>query len=76
MAFPLTIYVIAISLRAMYEFLIIFGVIEIIITFILTVGHLKQDKPILLKIGKGLNVVMTFICFMNIFATDLAVPLN
>ena len=74
MAFPFTIYILAISVRAMYEFLIVLGVIHIGVGFLLTVAHIKPEKGILMKVGKGLNVGLTIVCFFNIFASDLAGP--
>jgi hypothetical protein len=70
MFYPILVYVIAISLGSMYEFLCIFGYFMIGITFLLTIAHLK-DNDKLRKAGKIANVFFTIAGFINIFANDL-----
>jgi hypothetical protein len=60
----------ALALGSMYEFLFIISVVLVAVTFLLTLGHLKE-KPIIRRIGKIANVIVTVVGFINIFAGDL-----
>ena len=73
MFYSYLIYFIAISLGSMYEFLCIMGFLLIGTTFLLTFAHWKdfKKKVLVRRIGKIMNVSLTIIAFINIFANDL-----
>ena len=54
----------------MFEFLVIFSMILIACPFLLTVAHIKNNDK-LRKLGKIVNVALTVIGFINIFADDM-----
>eukprot|EP00350_Pseudokeronopsis_sp_OXSARD2_P010839 CAMPEP_0170545358 /NCGR_PEP_ID=MMETSP0211-20121228/3777_1 /TAXON_ID=311385 /ORGANISM="Pseudokeronopsis sp., Strain OXSARD2" /LENGTH=56 /DNA_ID=CAMNT_0010849237 /DNA_START=238 /DNA_END=408 /DNA_ORIENTATION=- len=54
----------------MYEFLVIVAIFAIVTTVLLTVAHWKEIG-VLKKVGKIMNVLVTSIAFINIFANDL-----
>jgi hypothetical protein len=69
MFYPFLVYFIAISLGTMYEFLVIISVVLIANSFLLTVAHLQEKRALKLA-GKALNIGLTIVGFINIFASD------
>ena len=70
MIYTYFVYFLAVALGAMYEFLFIVSIVSIAVTFILTIGYLKNNDK-LVKAGKIANVAVTVVAFINLFANDL-----
>ena len=66
MMFPYLVFYINLSLGTMFEFLFIIGFLLVLVTFVIVLGHLKENDKIKL-VGKVLNVVITFAAFSNHF---------
>ena len=79
MSFPFLIYFIAIEMVALKEFLSICSFGLLLVTFILTGGHIMPDrtekeknkKKLVLMVGKLANIGLTIVAFFCIFASDL-----
>ena len=79
MSFPFLIYFIAIEMVALKEFLSICSFGLVLTTFVITVGHIlpgrtdseKNKKKCVLISGKLLNIALTIVAFLCIFASDL-----
>ena len=80
MSFPFLIYFIAIEMVALKVTLSFFAFGLVINTFILTYGHTlpdrndreKNKKKSILILGKLINIGLTIVAFLSIFASDLS----
>ena len=80
MSFPFLIYFIAIEMVAMKVFLSLCAFGLVLNTFILTGGHImperteseKNKKKFVLCLGKLINIGLTIMAFICIFASDLS----
>jgi hypothetical protein len=73
MAHPFMIMMTGVLLGTFVEMSCMVAVLHVVlVTGLLTFAHIKGD-PKLIKIGKVLNVVMTGLDFLCIFATDVKI---
>ena len=70
MLYSYFVYFLAVAMGTMFEILVIFSILMIACTFLLTFAHLRNNDK-LRKIGKLVNVVLTIIGFINIMADDM-----
>ena len=70
MLYPYLVYFIALSLGTMYVFCFIISFVSVLVSILLTVAHMKNNRTLRL-IGKAANVVLTCATFINIFASDM-----